>query len=682
MLFKINVNLAYKSLYYLVFLLSKFNNINMNDYKELNLYKNIKSDNYKKSVQNVIEKIAKSSITLEIAQQFNEYTLHDIHHFNQVATNASKISKTQSLSEDESYILLCACYCHDLGMSYTGAQINQAQYNKNIIRKFHATYSKTLIQTEFVDQIEDETHRDIIGIVSEGHGRWDWENKIFDDQEEIRVRLLVFILSFADVLDLRSERRSPLNIKSADEFIKLELNLISKAHWLKHYYSIMPLINVEGNKIYLKLQARIGTNSPDNNLTTCDPRYTLIQEMVQSEVINVIEHPTFRKYSNQFCSINIDEPELNNFNKVHIIYDMSKFYIPKEFVHPVINYLIHSKTINIESKASYYLAKIDSFITEDDIQFSYNIRPQSFLPMKLKRNIGTKNSSKLDIIFINPDKYFNTIKVKSENGYKQKYIAVKNEIIKILNHESNRMYVLVSENEFPTPVTATKFIAKTAIKGSELKGRIEIKNSHQLNVYEHFIKKFESITKRKFDENISNDFEYRRIISIIPLYIILDLLKSKIHSIKSPEFESNINEIGAEAIYNKKVFDSLQKGKIKIKKFEKNHLEELRILEKYNNKAPWKFHNKSTKILFNDSNYNIILLKKNVIIGYLFAKIHSDYIEVRNMMIHPFLRRCGYASNLMEEVKNKIKISCFMLENPIRKRLNYTKNSDLYLTGK
>lgn len=152
----------------------------------------------------------------------------------------------QPLNEHEIFILLAACYLHDVGMHY-----KKETENLEEIREEHHIYSYYMI----VNSVKDPQHNynfnipekyvDNIAEVSQGHRKIDLSSRSFTDaiegiNIEIRPRFLTALLKLADELDIIYERVNIQRLKISN------VNSYSMMHWFKHYY-VMGIGITNGN---------------------------------------------------------------------------------------------------------------------------------------------------------------------------------------------------------------------------------------------------------------------------------------------------------------------------------------------------------------------------------------------------------------------------------------------------
>lgn len=645
-------------------------------------------EHHKKSIERIVEKIRNESISIEIAQQFNQYTLHDLNHFHQVAKNAAVISRVVDLHEYEKYLLLCACYCHDLGMKYTNQQVKLREYDVNVIRKEHAKLSKIYIQKKLIAEIPTEKDRDLVGRISEGHGRWDWDHEDFEDWDEVRVRLLVFILSLSDVLDLRHERRSPSSIETQEEFLDFKMNPISKAHWLKHYYSAQPKITIKKRRIEIELRAKVGieNNELNSKKQNIDRRHSLIREMIQKEVVSVIEHEQFKKVAEDYCTIKLKKFKDGDWPcNVSLEIDHTKFLFPEEYVKYCFEYnMINPRSIDLQSQNAYYKTRINGFISSEYLQFSYTIKPQSFATKSKGERFDTTVYAAWDIIMISPSKHLEAISQKiSDKAIRERITFMLEELEAILFHDRKKIYTKIDGRKPYIPSTTTSSVCKKAYRNDSdvkkgLQGRIELNNLEQKNTYNVFYEAFFNTPYKKVaisdDKNIGSLTNiYAYLVSIVPISeIIGDLIKRMKDEAQDRlplSLKNKISNCITEGTYTSKVFKQIKNAKYNFEtrtfvkrepeftKLTESHFKELRVLEKYSFLAPWKFHKKSIESLLSDNEFNYVLMLKRSIIGYIFARKKEDknvtYIEIRKMVVHPLCRGRGLGIMLLDKIKSE-----------------------------
>ncbi len=219
------------------------------------------SEKYIKQLEEIKKIVGKKY--KEVTSRFHNFTFHDLEHVNQVTMNLGKLCKPLKLAERTRFCLLAASYCHDIGMSNSKASRISYWLNRSEARKEHAKFSATAVLDETLfdaETIGDSVPRWAIARICEGHGRWDLENEDFNNIEDINIRLCAVLLSLADALDIRSERRNPLELDNIDQLmnhpflkedvsqlseikLKPELIDIPKVHWLRHYYINSPPIS-------------------------------------------------------------------------------------------------------------------------------------------------------------------------------------------------------------------------------------------------------------------------------------------------------------------------------------------------------------------------------------------------------------------------------------------------------
>lgn len=195
-----------------------------------------------------LDRIIESAKRL-LSESIGHYTDHTIKHSERIITILNcllvKLMEPnptndpydlQPLNEHEIFILLAACYLHDVGMHY-----KKETENLEEIREKHHIYSYNMI----VDSVKDPQHNynfnipeeyvDSIALVSKGHRKIDLASRtytVYIDgiNIEIRLRFLTALLKLADELDIVYERVDIQKLKISN------VNSYSMMHWFKHYY--------------------------------------------------------------------------------------------------------------------------------------------------------------------------------------------------------------------------------------------------------------------------------------------------------------------------------------------------------------------------------------------------------------------------------------------------------------
>ncbi|MDD5343770.1 MAG: HD domain-containing protein, partial [Smithella sp.] len=162
------------------------------------------------------------------------FTDHSINHSNRIIAILNHLlfsnRKEAYLSNDEKYVLLAACYLHDIGMQNEISTGNSAER-----RDQHHMISSQMIKQAWRDIGILDAYVDIIANVVEGH------RGIIDDKfktvllgtcQAIRCDLLAALLQLGDELDISHERVDIVKKKYLCQ------NAESDLHFYKHYYTL------------------------------------------------------------------------------------------------------------------------------------------------------------------------------------------------------------------------------------------------------------------------------------------------------------------------------------------------------------------------------------------------------------------------------------------------------------
>jgi len=641
------------------------------------------NENFQNQIDSVISHIQTLNLEKEILHQFYEYTLHDLNHFNQVAENAGKIVEGENLSQEEIFCLLACCYSHDLGMAHTDAQQKFNITEVDEIRKLHATLSRIYIFDNLRSCIPDEEYREAVGKISEGHGRWDWESPYFNSisgkSGDIRVRYLLCVLSLADLLDIRNNRKNPNSFQSVEHLLNGSISSrISIIHWLKHYYSKLPDIRNNGGTIEITLKADVGTMGLGTN--QLHKRVPLIQELIQGEILKVINHDTFRKVASRFFKVKLI-PSASKWPCFVHLTESHKMEFPEDLVEDVLKLgFLYPKSLELKTYDEYKSYSPNSFFSKSDLQISYSERPASIIPtwiakMKDDINKGTHDDN-WDIVLWCTDFYVRDIEDKFHTKTLEDIVSRTYSILEaaelIKSGIFKKVYIEASELSLST-ATATRYAAKQAYKfgGSDFEqrslsgGKIELLSSYQRELYGRYWNNVSQklglkINSDQFRDYVTSDFAYN--CSIIPIFkVASELHKFRIEEKNAEtkkELDQRLSLLKPLVELNTSLLNVIKGNSVTICDLEEKDIADLKVFEKTSFKYPWAFKTKTQKSLFDKNSKNLIIRSSTNIVGYLFSKIIDDDIcYIRKMTIHPFFRRRGLARKLMNTIFEKEKVT-------------------------
>lgn len=218
------------------------------------------------------------------------FTIHNIEHSESVISNLDNFCQLmelfdeyneKKLSKYEIFLLLAGAYLHDIGMIVIKdeekvrlIEDSDSKFLKNelsykIREDHHIRSAEYIIQNNSIFHIT-ATDSNNIGLICEGHGECDLLLERYHDRKDhtnrsditafIRMHFLIALLRLADELDISCER--------APEFIRKvlqdwSLDRISQFHWMKHYYTGIPMFGVEKIGRNKKVTITIPLNVPD-----------------------------------------------------------------------------------------------------------------------------------------------------------------------------------------------------------------------------------------------------------------------------------------------------------------------------------------------------------------------------------------------------------------------------------
>jgi hypothetical protein len=167
------------------------------------------------SLADDLDAISKEALVLWQSEHLRMFTAHGKDHILQVETNLDSLTRglqnsPQKLQPHETFVLIAACYLHDIGM----------QLGERDARQKHAQYAFQMILNSYARDramerrvqlpINDRNSRQAIAAVARGHWtnyaiQMDSEDTIVDNKRG-RLRLLGLLLATADLLDLSPVR--------------------------------------------------------------------------------------------------------------------------------------------------------------------------------------------------------------------------------------------------------------------------------------------------------------------------------------------------------------------------------------------------------------------------------------------------------------------------------------------
>jgi hypothetical protein len=196
-----------------------------------------------------LQDVYKRAIEIWGEQSLRAFTVHGKPHIDQVAKNLDQLTRpllavNSPLGPEEIYVLLAACYLHDIGMQLDlpDARERHAEHSFDLIlNSFDTRFRELFVQLP----IADTNAREAIALVARGH----WtsfalqlvpQDFIYGNQRG-RLRLLGALLATADLLDLSPVRaryfRSPHRLFSLDP----NSGLHQTTHQLVRGFEIRPL---------------------------------------------------------------------------------------------------------------------------------------------------------------------------------------------------------------------------------------------------------------------------------------------------------------------------------------------------------------------------------------------------------------------------------------------------------
>lgn len=167
-----------------------------------------------KNLADQLDKLYEVALEIWQEQHLRSFTTHGKDHISQVEANLDALTRpldstTRGLKAEEIYVLLAACYLHDIGMQLgvPDAREEHAQYSCDLIlHSYDSTGRRLHVQLP----IPDEGAREAIAQIARAH----WvsyalkleEVDVLHGAQKGRLRLLGALLAMADLLDLSPVR--------------------------------------------------------------------------------------------------------------------------------------------------------------------------------------------------------------------------------------------------------------------------------------------------------------------------------------------------------------------------------------------------------------------------------------------------------------------------------------------
>lgn len=625
----------------------------------------------------------------EIAQRFPNFTLHDMGHFEHVAANAGKLLQSVSLSEDNCFALLAACYLHDIGMANGAAQRSLFWIDREEARKRHAQLSAQDILNDGEvprDCIRDEGHRFAIARISEGHGRWDWNHAHFDPRSGIDIRFCAAILSLADALDLRTGRRNPDRYDSIEALLEAQVleTDVSRVHWLRHYYSFAPSIQPVGARgVRIELMAQIGVMrgadgrplQEANGEPVLDVRADVIREIIQGDVVEVLDYPLFHEITADVVRIELAR-NADGRARVETSRSYESFLFPMQLVRAAFEGgLIKPASVELRTAAEYYETRIEPFFAADDVQVSVAWRPGSLTPQDYvsQSEIQSSHIRKVkdvarthwDVVLWPYKRYVDFLdrelirKGRTEEAI-QRIIKLVSVPDLIGGGELKRVFF--AEDAYSDPVTATRFIAKVGryeglqptekgFKG----GAVHRRNAEQKRIFNLLCQRAVERAGIAWTESddlwtllaecCRVDFGYRQ--SLDTVAIIMDRLSESIPpDAGTPGFRSFLDTSRA-FINAKRSVDEVRDGQIRARMahLTPEWVGEVMQVEQAAFRHPWKSAERLTAYV--DERRAFALFSGASLVGYLLVNFRDDVVDLDKMAVAPARWHQGFGRFIM-----------------------------------
>lgn len=170
-------------------------------------------------------------VLARIPAVFPEYTEHGWPHAKSVEQLSFTLFGDQLfsiLSDYELFLLIVACWFHDIGM------VGSIDENPEMVRTEHPLRSRKYLINNYRQLNLDRHEASILGKICHSHGSWDieqWREEVLVKQEKVRLQLLCCLLGLCDVCDITSDRAPEIVYKivkpgpESDNFWKTHLDI-------------------------------------------------------------------------------------------------------------------------------------------------------------------------------------------------------------------------------------------------------------------------------------------------------------------------------------------------------------------------------------------------------------------------------------------------------------------------
>jgi hypothetical protein len=388
-------------------------------------------------------------------------------------------------------------------MAHTNAQHDYALSNREQLRKWHAKLSAQYIHTLPHDLFPTEGLQDAVARIAEAHGRWDWEDAYFNDDDGIRIRLLSALLSLSDALDLRNGRKNPEHLRNAEELMGYrflsdtpaqnpaiamnpELCHASRVHWLRHYYAFQPGLTMDraGRTATIQLKARIGLREPQIDRPVFDEREPLIKEMIQSELVELTEWPKFKQALEGHLTVKLQPVEGAWPSYVECQPDPNKMPFPEPLVEAVYaTGLVRPRSLPLNNQG-YERTRIEGLIGPSDIQISIAWVPR-FLMYAGDRTAADDRLMRVaernwDFVLwpIGPAVAVLTDEALTGHGdiIERRFRQMLDRLALIERGQYKKYYIALEQWLPPQPMTTTRHVARRSHRAGNAGATVRIRN--------------------------------------------------------------------------------------------------------------------------------------------------------------------------------------------------------------